>query len=466
MTNARICDIRELVFSTKDAAMTRTYDLILRGGTVVNQDGVGIRDIGVSGGRIAEIGDLASASAGRVVDCTGLHVLPGVIDSQVHFREPGLDHKEDLETGSRAAVMGGVTSVFEMPNTNPLTTTPETLADKISRATDRMHCDFGFWVGGTHENAKDIPEFEQLPGAVGIKVFMGSSTGSLLVEDDEGVSQILSRTRRRAAFHSEDEAMLRERKDLRIEGDPRSHPDWRSPEVALKCTQRLVRIAHETGARIHVLHISTKEEIDFLADHKDVATVEATPHHLTLTAPDAYERLGTLAQMNPPVRDASHKEGIWRGIALGIVDVLGSDHAPHTLEEKSGTYPATPSGMTGVQTLVPIMLDHVANGRLSIERFVDLTSAGPKRLFGIERKGRIAAGYDADFTIVDLKKRATITNDWIASKCGWTPYDGVEVTGWPVGTIVRGNVVMWEGELTAPSQGQAVRFEEALKAGR
>jgi dihydroorotase len=362
--------------------------------------------------------------------------------------------------------MGGVTAVFEMPNTNPLTTSAETLADKVSRATHRMHCDFGFWVGGTHENARDIPELEQLPGAVGIKVFMGSSTGSLLVEDDEGVSQILSRTRRRAAFHSEDEQMLRERKDLRIEGDPRSHPVWRSPEVALKCTQRLVRIARETGARIHVLHISTREEIDFLADQKDVATVEATPHHLTLTAPDAYERLGTLAQMNPPVRDVSHRDGIWRGIAQGIVDVLGSDHAPHTLEEKSGTYPATPSGMTGVQTLVPIMLDHVANGRLSIERFVDLTSAGPKRLFGIERKGRIAVGYDADFTVVDLKKRATITNDWIASKCGWTPYDGVGVTGWPVGTIVRGNVVMWEGELTTPSRGQAVRFEEALKAGR
>jgi dihydroorotase len=257
--------------------------------------------------------------------------------------------------------------------------------------------------------------------------------------------------------------MLRDRKGERIEGDPRSHPVWRSPEVALHCTKRLVRIAHETGARIHVLHISTKEEIDFLAGHKDVATVEATPHHLTLTAPDAYERLGPLAQMNPPVRDASHRDGIWRGIAQGIVDVLGSDHAPHTLEEKAGSYPATPSGMTGVQTLVPIMLDHVNAGRLTIERFVDLTSHGPKRLFGIERKGRIAVGYDADFTVVDLKKRATISNDWIASKCGWTPYDGVAVTGWPIGTIVRGNVVMWEGELTAPSQGQTVRFEETLK---
>lgn len=439
------------------------FDLILKGGCVVNHDGEGIRDIGVRGGAIAQIGDLSQASAERVVDCTGLHILPGVIDSQVHFREPGLDHKEDLETGARAAVMGGVTSVFEMPNTNPQTTTPEALADKIARATNRMHCDFGFWVGGTHENAKDIPELERLPGAVGIKVFMGSSTGSLLVEDDGGVTEILKRTRRRSAFHSEDEEMLRERKPLRVEGDPRSHPVWRSPEVALKCTERLVRIAHATGAKIHVLHISTKEEMDFLVDHKDVATVEVTPNHLTLTAPEAYERLGALAQMNPPVRDEAHREGIWRGLTQGIVDVLGSDHAPHTLEEKqSATYPNTPSGMTGVQTFVPVMLDHVNKGRLSLMRFVDLTSAGPQRIFGIARKGRIAAGYDADFTIVDLKKQMTITNDWIASKCGWTPYDGVSVTGWPVGTMVRGNMVMWEGELTTPGAGAPVRFVDTL----
>jgi dihydroorotase len=444
--------------------MAQTFDLILKGGTVVNHDGSGVRDVGVRDGRIVAIGALSSAQAGRVLDCSGLHVLPGVIDSQVHFREPGLDHKEDLETGSRAAVMGGVTAVFEMPNTNPQTTTPETLADKVARGHHRMHCDFAFWVGGTHENARDVAELERLPGAAGIKVFMGSSTGSLLVEDDTGVAEILRRTRRRSAFHSEDEAMLRERKGLRVEGDPRSHPVWRSPEVALACTRRLVNIARDVGAKIHVLHISTGEEMAFLADYKDVATVEVTPHHLTLTAPDAYERLGTYAQMNPPVRDAAHRDRIWQGLAEGVVDVLGSDHAPHTREEKSGVYPNTPSGMTGVQTLVPIMLDHVNAGRLTLERFVDLTSAGPKRLFGIARKGRIAAGYDADFTIVDLKRRETIRNEWIASKCGWTPYDGVTVTGWPVGTLVRGAVVMWEGELTEPSRGETVQFEDTLPA--
>jgi dihydroorotase len=443
--------------------MTASYDLILAGATVVNHDGEALRDIGVTGGRIAHIGDLSRADTGERIDCTGLQILPGVVDSQVHFREPGLEHKEDLETGSRAAVLGGVTAVFEMPNTNPLTTSEAALADKISRATNRMHCDFAFWVGGTRENAADVAELERLPGAAGIKVFMGSSTGDLLVEDDNGVYEILKNTRRRAAFHSEDEFRLRERLGERVEGDPSSHPVWRDEIAALQCTERLVAIARRARARIHVLHISTAEEIPFLAENKDVATCEATPHHLTLSSDD-YARLGTLIQMNPPVREAHHREGIWMGISQGIVDVLGSDHAPHTLEEKAKPYPASPSGMTGVQTLVPIMLDHVNAGRLSLQRFVDLSSHGPNRIFGMARKGRIAVGYDADFTIVDMKRTETITHAQAGSKAGWTPYDGKQVTGWPVGTIVRGTRVMWEGEIVTPSTGQPVLFSEALPA--
>jgi dihydroorotase len=441
--------------------MSQSFDLILRGGTIVNQDGIGLGDIGVVDGRIAAIGALGHASAGETVDCAGLHVLPGVIDSQVHFREPGATHKEDLETGSRGAALGGVTSVFEMPNTDPLTISAAALEDKLTRAKGRMHCDYAFWVGGTHDNVADIPELERLPGAAGIKVFMGSSTGKLLVPDDAGVLEILKRTRRRAAFHSEDEPRLLERKALRIQGDPASHPVWRDEIAALQCTHRLIALARQAGARVHVLHISTAEEIDLLQGAKDVATCEATPHHLTLAADD-YARLGTKIQMNPPVRDARHREGIWRGIAQGIVDVLGSDHAPHTLEEKAKPYPESPSGMTGVQTLVPIMLDHVAAGRLTLQRFVDLSSAGPARIFGVAGKGRIAAGYDADFTIVDLKREETIRDSWIASRAGWTPYHGKQVTGWPIGTIVRGKRVMWDGELTASSQGAAVRFGEAL----
>ena len=445
--------------------MEEPLDLVLHGGTLVNQDGEHRADLGIRAGRVAAIGDLAGAATAERQDCTGLHLLPGVIDTQVHFREPGLDHKEDLESGSRAAVMGGVTAVFEMPNTNPQTTSAEALADKIGRARHRMHCDFAFWVGGTHENAHQVAELERLPGAAGIKVFVGSSTGSLLVEDDAGVREILSRIRRRAAFHAEDEPMLRERRDLRVPGDPASHPIWRSPDAALKATRRLVALAHETGARIHILHVSTAEEMRFLAGHKDVASVELTPHHLTLDGSEAYPRLGTLVQMNPPVRDAAHRDVLWWGLRQGVADILGSDHAPHTLEEKAKPYPDSPSGMTGVQTLVPMMLDHLSAGRLSLARLVDLTSAGPQRLFGIARKGRLAVGYDADVTVVDLKRRETIRNGWIASKCGWTPYDGVTVTGWPVGTVVRGARVMWEGALTAPGRGEPVLFSETLPAG-
>ncbi len=442
--------------------MSNSYDLIIKNGIVVNHDGSGVRDIGVRAGRIAQIGDLGDADAAQIIECSGLHVLPGVIDSQVHFREPGLAHKEDLETGANAAVLGGVTSVFEMPNTQPQTTTLEALDDKIARATGRMSCDFAFWFGATNENISLLRSAERMAGCAGIKVFMGSSTGSLLVSDDPTLHRILTNIRRRAAFHAEDEDRLNARKHLRVEGDPTSHPVWRDAQAALMATQRLVELAHQASARVHVLHVSTGDEIDFLQHHKDVASVEVTPNHLTLIAPECYQRLGTYAQMNPPMRDASHAQKIWWGVQQGIVDVLGSDHAPHPREEKDKTYPATPSGMPGVQTLVPLMLDWVAKGQLSLERFVDLTSAGPKRIFGLARKGRISVGYDADFTIVDLKRRATIRNEWIASRCGWTPYDGMGVTGWPIGTIVRGQRVMWEGEITCKGKGAPILFEEGL----
>ena len=436
-------------------------ELILRNGTVVNHDGTGPRDIAVSGGRITGIGSFGREQAGEVVDCTGLHILPGVVDSQVHLREPGAEHKEDLETGGRAAVMGGVTGVFEMPNTNPLTTTPETLEDKVRRASNRMHCDFAFYMGGTRENAHLLGDLERLPGCAGVKVFMGSSTGALLVEDDKGVARILANIRRRAAFHSEDEYRLNERKQLRVEGDPASHPVWRDVEAARLSTERLIRLAREAHKRIHILHISTADEFPLLAAARDVATVEVLPNHLVFTADD-YARLGSLLQMNPPVREARHREGIWKALNSGLVDVLGSDHAPHTLEEKAKPYPASPSGMPGVQTLVPVMLDCVNKGMLSLERFVDLTSHGPNRIFGMAGKGRIAEGYDADFTIVDMKATRTITNQWIESRCKWTPHDGRTVTGWPVGTLVRGRTVMWNDEIIGKAEGQPIRFVEAL----
>jgi dihydroorotase len=445
--------------------VARNIDLILRGGTVATPGTIAVADIAIDKGSILAIGDVAGFAAAQTLDCRNLHVLPGVIDSQVHFREPGLEHKEDLETGSLAAVAGGVTGVFEMPNTKPATTTAALLADKVENARNRMFCDFAFYVGGTRNNLDDIPLLEKQEASAGIKVFAGSSTGDLLVDDDQGLEAIISRLSRRAAFHSEDEARLRSRLAFQRPNDPASHPDWRDVEAARLCTQRLIAIARKHGKRIHVLHISTAEELPLFAAARDVATVEATPHHLTLSADD-YERLGNKLQMNPPVRDKRHRDALWQAINSGLVDVIGSDHAPHTLEEKEKSYPQSPSGMTGVQTLVPIMLDHVNRGRLSLQRFVDLTAHGPQRIFGIASKGRIVEGYDADFTIVDLKRREVIRNDWIESRSQWTPYDGTAVTGWPVGTMLRGHLVMWQGDIAQPAHGQPIRFLEALNTGQ
>jgi dihydroorotase len=442
--------------------MPEIYDLIVKGGEVVNHAGRGLADVGVRGGKICAIGDLSQASAGEVFDAAGLTVLPGVIDTQVHFREPGLEWKEDLESGSRAAVLGGVTAVFEMPNTEPTTTDADALADKLARARGRMHCDHAFYMGGTHENAAFLGELERLPGCCGVKVFMGASTGTLLVQDDEGVEAILRHIHRRAAFHSEDEYRLAERRPLARTGDWTSHPEVRDAQAAIQSTERLVRIARSLGKRIHVLHVTTRDEIEYLAAHKDIASVEVTPQHLTLAGPEAYERLKGYAQMNPPIRSAEHRAGLWSGVAGGVADVLGSDHAPHTTEEKARPYPASPSGMPGVQTLLPVMLTHVAEGRLTLERLVDMTSHGANRVFGLADKGRLARGFDADLTIVDLKARRTFAHEEMASRAGWTPFVGMEAKGWPVATIIRGAVVMRDDEVVAPHLGEPVRFAETL----
>ena len=441
--------------------MAEEFDLVIRGGTCLTPSGRVEADIGVRGGRVAAIGGPGGMDADQVLEAKGLHVLPGVIDSQVHFREPGNEHKEDLESGTRAAVLGGVTAVFEMPNTSPSTTTGKALEDKIDRATGRAWCDFAFFVGAAKENVNRLAGLEQLPGCCGIKIFMGSSTGNLLVRDKRLLREVLKRGRRRIAVHAEDEDRLEQRFELaRDGGQPYCHPVWRDEQTAILATQKILELVRETGRRIHLLHVTTWQEMGMLAEHKDLVTVEVTPQHLTLAAPDAYDRLGSLAQMNPPIRDEAHRAGLWQALADGVVDVIGSDHAPHTLEEKGRPYPESPSGMPGVQTLVPVMLDHVNGGRLTLERFVDLTSAGPARIYNIARKGRIALGYDGDFTIVDMKAKKTITNDMIASKCGWTPFDGMKVTGWPTATVIRGNIVMRDDEVQDTQIGQPVHFHD------
>jgi dihydroorotase len=442
--------------------MPETYELVLKGGTVFTPGGVQVLDVGVREGRIAALGSLDATAAGRVVDCTGLTVLPGVIDTQVHFREPGLEHKEDLQSGAHAAAMGGVTAVFEMPNTKPSTATPDALADKVSRAEGRMWCDHAFYMGATAENAEHLAAYEKVPGCCGVKVFMGASTGDLLVWDDPTLARVLAHGHRRVAIHAEDEERMRARKHLALEGKPETHPVWRDDESAMLATRRVIKLARAARRRVHILHVTTPQELAFLSQHKDIASVEVTPQHLTLGGPDCYEKLGTYAQMNPPIRSAAHRDGLWTWVGQGVADVIGSDHAPHTVEEKSGLYPNTPSGMPGVQTLLPLLLNHLHEGRLTLPQLVDLTSASAQRLFNLVGKGRIALGYDADFTLVDLKKHWVIEANWLASRCGWSPFTGMEITGKPMATIIRGHIVMLEDELLGTPIGAPIRFSETL----
>ncbi|MHA1539857.1 MAG: dihydroorotase [Alphaproteobacteria bacterium] len=439
------------------------YNLIIKNGTIVSPTGQTQADIAITNGKITAIGDLSAAKTKEVFDAKGLHILPGVIDTQVHFREPGATHKEDLHTGTKAAVMGGVTAIFEMPNTHPSTLFAEDLHDKIDRALGKKDhagafCDFAFFIGASDGNIEELKEIEKMPGCAGVKIFMGSSTGSLLVSEDSVLKEVLDAGTRRVAIHCEDEELLNIRKNIVDRPDPALHPIWRDEETAINATKRILKIARETGRPIHVLHVTTAEEMEILKENKDIATVEVTPNHLSFFAPDCYNTLGSKVQQNPPIRDKKHQEALWEALREGIVDVIGTDHAPHTLEEKAKPYPASPSGMPGVQTLVPIMLNHVAKKRLSLERFVDLTSASPARIYGIKNKGHIAEGFDADFTIVDLKRTEIIQNDWIVSKCGWTPFQGQKVKGWPVGTMIRGKMVMQDGKLTTKPSGQPVLF--------
>jgi len=385
-------------------------------------------------------------------------VLPGIIDTQVHFREPGSTDREDLESGSRAAVLGGVTSVFEMPNTNPPTSNLVEFNKKLDLAKNRMHCNYAFYFGATPENVDQLAKLKGLEGCCGVKLFAGSSTGKLLVDKEKDIEKVISNSDRIVSIHSEDEEILNLRKKFIKEGDVHSHPEWRNAECAMSSTRRVVKIAERYNKQIHVLHVTTKEEVDFLAMHKKNVTFEITPQHLTLYAPDCYNKLGSFAQMNPPIRKKEHFDRLWVAVKNSVVDVLGSDHAPHSKEDKNKKYPGSPSGMPGVQTILPIMLDHINNEKLSLNQLVKLMCENPCRIFGIKNKGYLKEGYDADLTIIDMNKSVTIKNEMIASKCGWTPFDNYKVKGFPVATIVNGSIVMNDGKVVAESLGKPLEF--------
>ncbi|WP_419899788.1 dihydroorotase [Roseomonas sp. USHLN139] len=435
-----------------------SFDLILRGGTCVLPWGEVAADVGVRAGRIAAIGNLGAATAPEVVDCTGLHVLPGLIDPHVHLRDPGDPAVETIPTGTKAAILGGITAVFDMPNTTPSITSQPALEKKRAYIEGRSWCDIGFYIGAGQTNIAELAALESEPDVCAIKVFAGSSTGDLLIGDDASLERVMRSGRRTIAYHSEDEPRLQARKPLYAAGGPHKlHAEWRDVECAFLGTRRLMALARETGRPAHILHVSTAEELGYLKDFRDVATVEVLVNHLSQTD-EAYDRLGGYAVMNPPIRDQRHKDAAWAAVADGTVDCIGSDHAPHSREAKERPWPATAAGLTGVQTLVPLMLDHVNAGRLSLSRMVDLMAAGPARVYGAVAKGRLAAGYDADFTVVDMKKSRVIEESWIASPCGWTPFAGQRVTGWPMMTIIRGQIAMRDDEVQGEPIGQTVKF--------
>jgi len=439
------------------------FDILIRGSLVASGAGSERADVGVKDGRIERIGDLSALSGIVEIDASELAVLPGAIDTQVHFREPGAEHKEDLESGSLAGVMGGVTAIFDMPNTKPPTTTAESLADKLRRAEGRSWCHYAFYVGASPENAGSLADLEMLPGTPGVKVFMGSSTGSLLVEDDETLLKVLEHGTRRVAVHSEDERRLRERKSLLTSVSTAAHhPMWRDPEVARLATERLLKLSAEAKRPVHILHVSTSDELPLIERAKRAGlgtTAEVTPQHLWFYAPDCYERLGTLAQMNPPIRDSWHQMALRQAVVDGLFDMVGSDHAPHTVDEKLRPYPESPSGMPGVQTLLPVMLDLAFTGLLTLEQVVRLTSEGPAEVFGLTGKGRVKEGFDADLCVVDLKEPRIWTRELVASKCGWTPWDGECLTGVPRHVVVGGRMCVMDGRLVGRPSGRMLQFE-------
>jgi len=437
--------------------MSDNYSLIIKNGSCYINGKLEKTDIALAGNKIKKIGKIELNSS-KVFDATGKLVLPGIIDTQVHFREPGSTDREDLESGSRAAILGGITSVFEMPNTNPPTSNLIEFEKKLNLAKDRMHCNYAFYFGATPENIDQLSKLKDLKGCCGVKLFAGSSTGKLLVAKEEDIEKVISNSDRVISIHSEDEEILNLRKKFIKEGDVHSHPEWRNNECAMSSTRRVVKIAERYNKQIHVLHVTTKEEVDFLAMHKKNVTFEITPQHLTLYAPDCYDKLGSYAQMNPPIRKKEHYDRLWTAVKNSIVDTLGSDHAPHSKEDKSKKYPASPSGMPGVQTILPIMLNHINNKKLNLEQLIKLMCENPCKIFGIKKKGYIKEEFDADLTIVDMNKKQTIKNEMMATKCGWTPFHNKTVKGFPVATIVNGNLVMTDGKVKIEGSGQPLDF--------
>ena len=433
-------------------------DLIIKNGTCYIDDNLEKLDLGIQNGKISHIGNLKEEKSKNTIDVTNKIVLPGLMDTQVHFREPGSVDAEDLHSGSRAAIVGGITSVFEMPNTNPPTTNFEEFQKKINIG-KRMYCNHAFYFGATAENYQLLEKLKDLDGCCGIKLFAGSSTGNLLVDKEDDIEKVFKHASKVVAVHSEDEEILKLRKKLIENGNVKTHPIWRNEEVAISSTRKIVKIAKRLNKKAHILHVTTKEEVDFLSQNKGNITFEITPQHLTIYAPDCYDNLGSYAQMNPPIRDKSHYDRLWYAVRNNYNDTIGSDHAPHLKINKEKPYPNSPSGMPGVQTILPVMLNHMNNGKINLNQIVNFLCKNPVKIFGIKNKGYIKKNFDADFTIVDLKKEIEIKNENIESKCGWSPFNGYKFKGVPIYTIIGGDIKMQDGKIIGEPTGKPLSFK-------
>ena len=438
--------------------------ILIKAIDIVFEDAVKNGDIYIENGKIIDIGPYLNYSAEKEINGKGLTALPGVIDPHVHFREPGAEWKETIYSGSKAAVSGGVTSFFDMPNTKPSCITEKTIQQKKEIASASSLINYNFFIGATHTNLEELNKTENIPG---IKIFMGSSTGNLLVDDMESLTSIFSTGSRLIAIHSEDEPTIKkneERTDL--PDNVFAHNMIRTPEAAVKCTNKATQLALKHNRRLHICHVTTKDEVDILRnlrtglsdEKKYLITGEVSPQHIFLHLPDIYDNLGTFGQINPPLRHVEHCLGLWEGLKDSTLSFIGTDHAPHTVDEKKKPYGEAPSGMPGVETSLPLLLNQVDKGNCTLQDISNWMSGNQALLYNIQNKGFLKVGYDADIVLVDTKKKKKISNETVVSKCGWTAFDGTECTGWPVATIVNGQVVFREGDFFEDIKGKEIQI--------
>ena len=441
--------------------MVKKYNIGLLNGNICTHTSIKKSSIGIKNNKILKIGKINSNECSKIIDCNDKYILPGIIDTQVHFREPGLSHKEDINSGTKSAILGGVTTVFEMPNTSPATINKRELEKKLKIAENSSWTNYSFFIGACKENLFNLSKLEKIKGCAGIKIFMGSSTGTLLLSEEKDLETALRICKRRVAIHSEDEERLKKRfMQIKKKEGVLQHEYWRDTKSAVLSTKRVLKYANKYNTKAHILHISTKDEINLLRRTKKNITCEVTPQHLSLFSPNCYESLGSKAQMNPPIRNRNHQKGLWEGIRDGTVNVIGSDHAPHTLKEKSLKWPNSPSGLPGVQTSLHIMLDFVSKKKLSLEKVIELLSYNPAKIYNIKNKGQIKKNFDADITIVDLNKSYTIKDSDMAYKCRWTPFHGKKVKGDIFATIINGKIKMIDKKILGKPNGKVVLFNK------